>query len=120
MYDKSSSANHPMRTVLSPLARFGIDVLAGVGLALAVSGMIAALFTTTPAPTVPKASAAPIGQEAIVPVKYLKPNYEQWNVAQLRTEARKVLGPSYTLDGRRIAQAKKSDLVGALNFRAEW
>jgi hypothetical protein len=112
-----------MKTILSPLARFGIDVLSGVGLALAVTGMIAALFATSPAPPAPKASAAPISEQAgrvIVPVKYLKPNYEQWTVAQLRTEARKVLGPGYTLDGRRIAQARKSDLVEALNFRSEW
>jgi hypothetical protein len=109
MYDKSSSANHPMKAVVSPLARFGIDVLAGVGLALAVSGMIAALFTATPAPTVPKASAAPITQPAPTP------SPQSLTVAQLRTAVRQAYGPQWrSPGGRRAAQARRVDLITAL------
>lgn len=107
---------------MKPETLLGLALLAALAVARALRPLLVALLALAltlagwrPRATPPRpAIAQPLAPE---PRTIAPPALASLTVVQLRGLARAQLGPAHRLGGRRIAQATRSDLLGALGSR---
>jgi hypothetical protein len=104
------------RRLASLLAGLALEVLAGLALALGALRLLLALLEPAPAPVpalVPALAPVPTPPAPLDPAGELA-RLAGFRVVELRARARHRLGADARVNGRRIAQARKADLLTAL------